>query len=33
MVWIFSVIAIGVGVFYVKTRRQRKARANTYVPQ
>jgi hypothetical protein len=33
MIWIVSIVAVGVGVFFVKTRRQRKARANTYVPQ
>jgi hypothetical protein len=33
MIWIVTLIAVGVAVFWVKTRRQRKAKANTYVPQ
>jgi hypothetical protein len=33
MFWVIAIVAIGVGAFWVKTRRQRKAKATTYVPQ
>jgi len=33
MFWLITIVAAGVGAFWFKTRKQRKAKANTYVPQ
>ena len=33
MIWLVTIGMAIVGGFWVKTRRQRKARENTYVPQ
>jgi hypothetical protein len=32
MVWLFLLTIVCIGAFYVKTRRQRKAKQTTYVP-
>jgi hypothetical protein len=33
MMWLIAFAMLGVGNYWMKARRERKAKANTYVPQ